>query len=68
MIQRQASANAGIWERAMADDIQVIRRPRCPQCESVNIEVRSSRRQGDGSLLRYCRCRDCGQSLKVVVE
>ncbi len=49
-------------------DLQVIRRPRCPGCKSVQIEVRSTRKQGDGTLLRYCRCRECGQTLKVVVE
>ncbi len=41
--------------------VVTVKRPRCPECESVNVFCRSSRGdQGDGSLLRYEGCRDCG--------
>ena len=45
-----------------------VERPRCPSCDSTDIQIRSTLPQGDGSLLRYCRCRACGKSLKVVLE
>ena len=43
-------------------------RPRCPVCGAAELKATASRRQGDGSTLRYCRCRACGQNVKLVVE
>ena len=43
-------------------------RPRCAHCESVRLEVRRTIQQGDDSLLRYVRCRACGQSSKIILE
>lgn len=49
--------------------IVTIRRPRCPRCRSVDLHTRrTAGDQGDGSILRYVRCRQCGESFKVVVE
>ena len=48
--------------------IVFVPRPRCPGCGMTDIDVRSSLAQGDGSQLRYCRCRSCGERFKVVLE
>jgi len=44
-----------------------VRRPRCI-CGSVKLKSYATRRNGDGSLTRYTRCRACGRRLILVVE
>ena len=63
------SRNDGAGE-AERELVQVIRRPRCPRCESVNVAVYCTRGR-----VRHMRCRSCldektGRSVtfKVVVE
>ena len=46
----------------------ILERPRCPRCGSPELEVRRTIDQGDGSRLRYCRCRRCSRPVRVVVE
>ncbi len=43
-------------------------RPRCPVCGSVKLRAYRTIRNGDGSLTRYSRCKDCETKLIVVVE
>lgn len=48
--------------------IVFIERARCPGCGSANLRTYRSTDQGDGSVLRHCVCRDCGERVRVVVE
>jgi DNA-directed RNA polymerase subunit RPC12/RpoP len=43
-------------------------RPRCPSCGSVRLHADRTLDNGDGTLLRYSRCRECGQKIHLVVE
>lgn len=45
-----------------------IERPRCPACLSTDVKVYGTLDQGDGSLLRYTRCRACKTKFKVIAE
>ncbi len=42
-------------------------RPRCV-CGSVKLRSYRTTQNGDGSLTRHSRCRDCGAKLIVVAE
>lgn len=41
-------------------------RPRCPTCLSFNLYTNHTKDQGDGSLLRWRHCKNCGQRLREV--
>jgi transposase-like protein len=45
-----------------------IERTRCPACLSTNVKVYGTIDQGDGSLLRYTRCRACATKFRVIAE
>jgi len=44
------------------------RRPRCPACGSPRLRSYATRHQGDKTLTRYSRCRDCLTKLILVLE
>ena len=44
------------------------RRPRCPLCNSYRLRSYKTVANGDGTLTRYSKCRDCGTRLILVVE
>ena len=47
----------------------VVERPRCPQCNGIELrKYRSIRDQGDGSALWYVRCGDCAHRFRVLLE
>ncbi len=51
--------------------VVTVQRARCPNaiCRSVDIvKRRSLGEQGDGSLMRYVRCRTCGQHFTLWLE
>jgi hypothetical protein len=49
--------------------IQVdVQRWRCPVCSSVRLRAYRTTDLGDGSQVRYSRCRDCGQRLILNVD
>lgn len=44
-------------------------RPRCYQCGSARLSAKDgSRQQGDGSVLRFTVCLDCGKKFNLVLE
>jgi DNA-directed RNA polymerase subunit M/transcription elongation factor TFIIS len=44
-------------------------RPRCYQCDSTRLSAKDgSRQQGDGSVLRFTTCLDCGKKFNLVLE
>ena len=45
-----------------------VERIRCPRCCSKALTTTHSRAQGDGSVLRYTKCRDCHGTFKVIIE
>lgn len=45
-----------------------VQRTRCPVCESVNVKTVRSEQNGDDTVTRRSRCRDCGHRFKTVVE
>lgn len=47
---------------------QVIRRPRCPKCDTRNIFGYATKGSGQYASIRYYRCRECGERFKVVRE
>lgn len=49
-------------------DILFIERARCPACGSDNLQSRHSQDQGDGSVVRDTKCRECGHVFSVVEE
>jgi phage FluMu protein Com len=44
------------------------KRPRCPTCNSPRLQTYRTEQNGDDTVTRYARCRDCRQLLLVVVE
>ncbi len=54
-------------ERPAARYIYVTR-PRCSDCGSVKLRAYRSQPNGDGSLTRYAKCKDCGARFVLVVE
>jgi len=42
--------------------------PRCPQCASTRLLAYATRRHGDASITRYCRCAVCGTRVLMVCE
>lgn len=44
------------------------RRPRCPFCESMKLETFKSLPNGDGSVTRKTRCRECDKEFRVIAE
>jgi hypothetical protein len=42
--------------------------PRCPDCDSKRLRSYRSTDGGDGSRIKYSRCRDCGRRVVVVLE
>ena len=55
-------------ERREPLEVVVVERARCPRCDSANLRRRGGGDQGDGSVLRYVACRDCGKYFVVVLE
>jgi len=47
---------------------EFVRRPRCPACQSSNIQTIRSSDQGDGTTKRHTQCRDCQHRFFVIVE
>ena len=45
-----------------------VERPRCPACGSVDLHPYKTVQQGDGSTLRYVRCKSCGEKAFLVIE
>lgn len=46
-----------------------ITRPRCPRCNGTKVKTtHTAGDQGDGSVLRYAKCRDCKATFKIVLE
>jgi len=43
-------------------------RPRCPRCDSLRLRSYRSTPNGDGSVTRHSRCRDCGARLLIVAD
>ena len=58
--------NAGQTARGL--QVVTYQRPRCPHCGSEKITTRRSFPQGDGSMFRYTRCKECGENFAVVAE
>lgn len=47
----------------------IIRKPRCPYCDSTKIKTMSSRLTSSGELrIRRCRCQCCNLPFKIFVE
>lgn len=43
--------------------------PACHQCDSVKLDIGGGTvKQGDGSIMRYARCLDCGLRQRIVFE
>ena len=57
-------------DRAPRDSIPYchIVRACCAHCGSLRLKVYKSIDQGDGSLLQYSRCRDCGGKTKILCQ
>jgi hypothetical protein len=45
-----------------------VARPRCPACNSLKVTSYRTLKNGDGSLTRYAKCRDCRWKFLVVVD
>jgi transposase-like protein len=45
-----------------------IRKPHCPNCDSVRLKIMHTSKNGDASITRYSKCQDCGRNVHVVVE
>lgn len=45
-----------------------VKRPRCPRCGGVKLRTYKSIDNGDGSVTRYSRCRDCDRRMILIVE
>lgn len=45
-----------------------IQRPRCPQCESLDLQTTKSKMGDDCSRMRWTRCRSCNHRFIVVAE
>lgn len=41
-------------------------RPRCPTCNSKQRRTNRTQPLGDGSILRWCECLDCGEKYKTL--
>lgn len=62
-IERQITSSRG-WEM-----VPTFQRPRCKWCGSSDIKTtRSIADQGDGSTLRYAKCRGCDKNMKYILE
>jgi hypothetical protein len=46
----------------------LVNRPRCPGCNSTRLKSIGSHRTGPNSRLVYSVCRDCGASIKIIVQ
>jgi len=46
----------------------VVSRARCLRCGSARLRTRTSRPQGDGTVLAYVECRECFFRQKVAYE
>ncbi len=45
-----------------------VERPRCPKCGNVRLLAQRSETSSDGSTCRHCKCADCGERIRVVLE
>ena len=43
-------------------------RPRCPLCNSPDLKIYKTVDNGDGSIVRYSKCRSCGEKFKLILE
>jgi DNA-directed RNA polymerase subunit RPC12/RpoP len=48
--------------------IVFVERPRCPACGSIRLQTYRTTQNGDSTVTRHARCRDCSQRILVVVE
>ncbi|MFA7238091.1 MAG: hypothetical protein WC058_14605 [Phycisphaeraceae bacterium] len=48
--------------------IVIVGLPLCPACRSADWKCGGKKAQGDGSVLRYAACKDCGCKFRIVAE
>ena len=62
------NVEASTTDAAELDRYVYIRRARCPICESPELKTQKTVDNGDDSLTRETKCRECGHRFFVVVE
>ena len=42
--------------------------PRCPWCNSTRLLANHTERRPTGTKVRHCRCQNCRQKIRLVIE
>lgn len=66
--RRSAKKAARLLSESHARKFIRIKKARCPECKSDDLETKRSSRRYDGSQQRSVTCRTCGETFFVIVE
>ncbi len=62
------SISPSATDAAETDRYVFIQRPRCPRCASPDLKTQKTIDNGDDSITRETKCRECNHRFFIVVE
>jgi len=55
-------------QKRLERPIVFLEKPRCPSCNSADLQTKRSAKNGDASTSRNTTCRACGLKFVIVIE